>query len=153
MSLPPDVKVLYEITDGLDYLHSQQIIHHDIKPDKILISMEGRIKISGFFHSKHMGSRKTYSVSGLNGTVFWMAPELLSTAENYRGTTKSDIFSAGCVFFFFLTRGVHPFGENAKIITNILNNQPVNINGQFQSFSKFKKDIFLKNYLSNYFQS
>ena len=72
---PSDPIVLYQIADGLDYIHSQKLIHRDIKPDNILISMNGQLKLSDFGLSKQISTRDTCSMSGMKGTLLWMAPD------------------------------------------------------------------------------
>ena len=138
--LPPDITVLIEIATGLQYIHSKKLVHRDIKPDNILISFDGRIKLSDFGLCKETSINHTYSISGpMKGTKFWMAQELLNVAANnltpVRGSIKSDIFSAGCVFFYFLKRGVHPFGEEIFVVENIINDKPVNC-GMVYSFHR-----------------
>ncbi|KZS21178.1 Uncharacterized protein APZ42_011945 [Daphnia magna] len=43
--LPPDELVLYQIANGLNYIHSRDLVHHDVKPDNILISMSTPVKM------------------------------------------------------------------------------------------------------------
>jgi serine/threonine-protein kinase/endoribonuclease IRE1 len=148
--LPPDAKVLYQIANGLHYIHSQNLVHRDVKPDNILISMTTpvQMKLSDFGFVKKTSHRGTFTQqSGLKGTEKWMAPEILelvikmeessrdSTSEELpHGTIQSDTFAAGCVFFYFLTRGKHPFGNSYQIIPgNILNNKPIELNKHNQS--------------------
>jgi len=76
---------------GLQYLHSQKIIHRDIKSGNILLNHEGDCKLADFGVSAEltntMNKRKT-----VIGTPYWMAPEVLQSAE-YDG--KADIWSLG----------------------------------------------------------
>lgn len=72
-------------------------------------------------------------MSGFKGTQPWMAPEILKFMTNNssvpnRFSSRSDIFSAGCVFFKLMT-GVHPFGDHLHIDVpyNIHSNNPVNL--------------------------
>jgi hypothetical protein len=65
--------------------------------------------------------------------VVRLSPEELSmfqsgeNADHRRGSVKSKIFSAGCVFIFFLLRGKkHPFVESLEISIHILEGRPVN---------------------------
>ncbi|XP_046460871.1 aurora kinase A-like isoform X2 [Daphnia pulex] len=133
--LATDLLVLSHIADGLDYIHSRNLIHRDIKPDNILIYRDGFVKLSDFGLSKQVNDRGTCSLSGLKGTLIWMAPEFRGNIEDARVSSKSDVFPCGCVFFVFLQRnnvkgGIHPFGDrknHTEIQFNILRDNPVNI--------------------------
>ncbi len=76
-------------------------------------------------------------MSGERGTLYWMAPEILDYI-NHRipstFTASTDVFSAGCLFFYFLT-GFHPFGKNifTDVPQNILLNNAVNFNDKSKS--------------------
>ncbi len=134
--MPSDRKVLYQIACGVHYIHSMQLIHRDIKPQNILISLTGSvvIKISDYGLSRATNSRGTCSISGKRGKPNWMAPEILNQnlkdLDIERGSVQSDIFAVGCVFFYFVTRGIHPFGERddeSSIENNICSDNPVNL--------------------------
>jgi len=133
--LPSDDIVLYQIANGLGYIHSQNLVHRDVKPDNILISMTTpvRMKLSDFGLVKKTSSRGTFTQqSGLKGTPNWMAPEILELMDDTitelpHGTIQSDTFAAGCVFFYFLTRGKHPFGRSIQILGNIVDQNPIEL--------------------------
>nr|XP_006813336.1 PREDICTED: LOW QUALITY PROTEIN: serine/threonine-protein kinase/endoribonuclease IRE1-like [Saccoglossus kowalevskii] len=119
------VDVLHQAMDGLTYLHSLDIVHRDIKPHNVLISMpnaHGKVKamISDFGLCKKLAAgRHSFSRrSGAAGTEGWIAPEMLS--EEARTTTAVDIFSSGCVFYYVLSKGKHPFGDSLHRQANIL---------------------------------
>jgi mitogen-activated protein kinase kinase kinase len=82
--------------DGLSYLHREGILHRDLKADNILLDLDGTCKISDFGISK-----KTDNIYGndatnnMQGSVFWMAPEVVRSQEGY--SAKVDIWSLGCV--------------------------------------------------------
>jgi mitogen-activated protein kinase kinase kinase len=83
--------------DGLAYLHDKGILHRDLKADNILLDLDGTCKISDFGISK-----KTDDIYGndssnsMQGSVFWMAPEVIqSKGQGY--SAKVDIWSLGCV--------------------------------------------------------
>jgi serine/threonine protein kinase len=141
--LPPDGLVLYQIANGLHYIHSRNLVHRDVKPDNILISMTTpvQLKLSDFGLVKKISHQGTFTQSGLKGTLKWMAPEILKLMENMdnnvielpHGTIQSDTFAAGCVFFYFLTRGKHPFGNSFEIMMNISKNNPTELIEQIKS--------------------
>jgi len=145
-ALPSDKIVLYQIADGLDYIHSNKLIHRDIKPENILISMAGKMKLSDFGLSKQISTRGTCSVSGIKGTLLWMAPEFFE--NNEKATPKCDVFPCGCVFFVFLTRekgGIHPFGDkkdHIKIQYNIREGKSINFVGRYNRINFFVIQFF-----------
>ncbi|MGH0117022.1 UNVERIFIED_CONTAM: hypothetical protein FKN15_024967 [Acipenser sinensis] len=102
---------------GLSHLHSLNIVHRDLKPRNILISLPnslGRVRavISDFGLCKKLpAGRHSFSLrSGIPGTEGWIAPE----------TYAVDVFSAGCVFYYVISRGQHPFGDTIRRQANIL---------------------------------
>ena len=124
---------------GLNYIHLKQLVHRDIKPGNILIvSSSGPVAVKwcDFGFSKPANERGSFSLSQLKGTLNWMAPELLQLLNDQvdlsecRGTIQSDVFSAGCVFFYFASKGVHPYGTTSGFetplnieIQNLINEQ------------------------------
>ncbi|KAJ7244712.1 kinase-like domain-containing protein [Mycena haematopus] len=84
-----------QILAGLEYLHSKGILHRDLKSDNILVEMTGVCKISDFGISKRTDDQND-AHTALQGTVFWMAPEVINTQK--KGYSfKIDIWSIGCV--------------------------------------------------------
>ena len=59
--------------------------------------------------------------SGIAGTEGWIAPEMM--LGNRSTTCGVDVFSLGCVYYFVLSNGHHPFGESFKRQANILSNE------------------------------
>ena len=137
--LPRHIKVLLQLAEGLAYIHSKGLVYRDIKPENVLISISAEtvtMKWADFGLSKETDEDGFYEMSGQKGTLYWMAPEILaftirgcgSSAGPNKFTCTADVFSAGCLFFSFLTGGVHPFGSTVKrdVSSNIESNNPVN---------------------------
>ena len=138
--MPQKMDVLYQLAVGLEYIHEMKLIHRDIKPANVLIwvnpaNEQVLMKWADFGLSKSVNERGTCSMSGVQGTFNWLAPELLkfqndgesTSQQEQRGTIKTDVFAEGLVFGFFLLDGLHPFKSDDGISLNILTNKPVNL--------------------------
>ena len=138
---------MYQLAIGLEHIHEKGLIHRDLKPENVLIWVSpenGQVlmKWADFGLSKSVNERGTYSMSGVKGTMEWLAPELLRLLDDarendqseievrQRGTVKSDVFAEGLIFGYFLLRSLHPFGSRLKINPNILSNKLVNLKGK-----------------------
>ncbi|KAK6481701.1 serine/threonine-protein kinase/endoribonuclease IRE1 [Huso huso] len=121
------VTILHQTMSGLSHLHSLNIVHRDLKPRNILISLPnslGRVRavISDFGLCKKLpAGRHSFSLrSGIPGTEGWIAPEVLLDKPKDNPTYAVDVFSAGCVFYYVISRGQHPFGDTIRRQANIL---------------------------------
>jgi len=107
-----------QIVTGLAYLHGREIIHRDIKGANILVDNKGGIKISDFGISKKIEASNILGGAGnnknrpsLQGSVFWMAPEVVKQTSY---TRKADIWSLGCLVVEMMT-GTHPFPDCSQL--------------------------------------
>ncbi|EPS70743.1 hypothetical protein M569_04013, partial [Genlisea aurea] len=124
------LKLLRDIACGLAHMHELGIVHRDLKPQNVLIIKDRSVvsaKISDMGISKHLDREMsslskhiTADLTAGHGSSGWQAPEQL---RGLRQTRAVDLFSLGCIFFFCITGGKHPFGETLERDVNIVNNQ------------------------------
>lgn len=123
--------VMHDLLNALRLLHKGfQIIHRDIKAGNILLSKNGRLKVSDFGVSRQFSDKKTFSTTSTVGTPYWMAPEIIN---GLKYSFPADIWSVGATaielfessppyseypvmkaMILIATQGFQGFRENSK---------------------------------------
>ncbi|MBB5597905.1 protein kinase domain-containing protein [Neomicrococcus lactis] len=105
------LKVLEEILDGLAAAHSAGLVHRDMKPENVLLTETGRVKVADFGLAR---AASNHTQSGtLVGTVAYVSPELVTGGK---ADKRSDLYAIGIMLFEMLT-GDQPFrGESSMSI-------------------------------------
>ena len=99
----------FQILEGLEYLHANNIIHRDIKCANILIGKNGTCKLTDFGGAKMM--KEGISVlTTMQGTPNWMAPEII---KGLGGSRFSDIWSVGCTVLE-MYQGFPPYSDKKE---------------------------------------
>jgi len=139
------IYILKEVLKGLTHVHKNHILHRDLKPDNIMISDEGVVKITDFGLAFGRESVNVTNPGTYLGTPAYFPPEQL-TGQHL--TVASDIFSLGITFSEILT-GKNPFeGKNQfETINNILYFKNLNIDFNVNEIPQVIVDI-LKSMLS-----
>lgn len=113
LSINDSVNIMCQMLEGISYAHEHGIIHRDIKSHNILLSVDGRVKVTDFGIAVGISDvTQTYtSSSKIMGSVQYISPEQVQGGNI---TEKSDIYSAGVVFYEMLT-GQLPFNGDSPI--------------------------------------
>lgn len=136
-SLPEELirSIAQQLVSALFYLHSNRIIHRDMKPQNILISHSGVVKLCDFGFARAM--RDNTMMTSIKGTPLYMSPELVQE-QPYNNTV--DLWSLG-VILYELFVGQPPFFTNnlvslIKLIVRENVKYPENMSPLFKDFLK-----------------
>ena len=136
-----------QVLKGLKYLHSQGVVHRDIKGANLLMTKDGTVKLADFgVAMKLTESAKSMSIVG---TPYWMAPEIVEQTGHC--ATSCDIWSVGCTLIELLT-GKPPYYDLApmsalyRIVQDEYPPLPTNISPDLKDFliKCFQKEPFFR---------
>lgn len=102
-------QLLLQLTQGVAYLHSNHILHRDLKTSNLLLNNRGRLKIADFGMARYVGDPPP-RLTTLVVTLWYRGPELLLGARTYGAGV--DIWSVGCIMGELLTREPLLQGKN-----------------------------------------
>ncbi len=103
--------IAIQVAAGLEVAHNNQIVHRDIKPQNIIISREGKVKVTDFGIAKSVSSNT--NTADAMGSVHYTSPE---QARGGYSDAKSDIYSLGIVMYEMVTGRVPFDGETTVVV-------------------------------------
>jgi serine/threonine-protein kinase len=111
LTIKEATSIAIQVSAGLEAAHDNQIVHRDIKPQNIIISREGKVKVTDFGIAKATTSQTT--TSSAMGSVHYASPE---QARGGYVDHRSDIYSLGIVLYEMVTGRVPFDGETAVTV-------------------------------------
>ena len=133
LSLGDAALVTIVAAEALQHAHDLKMIHRDIKPDNILVTTDGQVKVADLGLAKATDEDMSMTQSGTGlGTPHYMPPEQARNAKHV--DFRSDIYALGCTLYHFLTGGVPFAGES--VVELIMNKEK----GEFPPVRKQRPD-------------
>ena len=132
-----------QICDALHYAHEHGVVHRDLKPSNLMITTEGKLKLTDFGIAKDLDATALTATGRTLGTAAYMAPEQI------RGTPavshKTDLYALGVVFYQMLT-GQPPFeGTSPVVLMHChLNEPPPRPSAKVPEIPKALDDLIVK---------
>lgn len=111
LSVDRALNITRQIAEGLNHAHQRNIIHRDIKPHNILVTPDGRTKVTDFGIARAISAGSLTQAGEVMGSVQYLSPE---QAKGGTVGPQSDIYSLGCVLYELLT-GTVPFKGDTPI--------------------------------------
>ena len=111
LSVPAAVAVLVPVLDGLAQAHGRGLVHRDVKPENVLISRAGEVKVADFGLVTAAAQAGASHAGMILGTVAYLSPEQVTTGA---ADARSDVYAAGVLAYELLT-GAPPFTGDTPI--------------------------------------
>jgi serine/threonine protein kinase len=130
LAYPVAATIISQAADGLHYAHRRGLVHRDVKPGNLLVTPDGRTKITDlglawFLMEELEGANPAGKTNSLVGTADYLAPETIREPDKI--LPVSDVYSLGCTLYYAVTGKVpFPGGTTAEKIRRHLNEVPLN---------------------------
>ncbi len=134
LSVGDALHVTLRCAEALQVAHNQSMVHRDIKPDNVMLTSKGKVKVADFGLAKATDEDMSMTQSGTGlGTPYYMAPEQARNAKHVDGRT--DIYALGITLYYFVT-GKLPFSGNSALEV-VMNKEK----GQFTAARKLNPEV------------
>ena len=134
LTLADAVTISIVAAEALQHAHEMKMIHRDIKPDNILVTADGQVKVADLGLAKAIDEDMSMTQSGTGlGTPHYMPPEQARNAKHV--DARSDIYALGCTLHHFLVGAVPFAGES--VVELIMNKEK----GKFEPANRLRPEV------------
>jgi serine/threonine protein kinase len=135
------VEIIFKCAKALHYAHSRGVIHRDVKPSNIMLTLDNDVRIIDFGIALVTDSDVS-RIEGIAGSPSYMSPEQVQSADI---TPKSDLYSLGAVMYELLT-GFRPFRANnlSKLLHQIVYATPAPIHTLRPEISEELEELVMR---------
>ncbi|XP_077972235.1 uncharacterized protein LOC120340067 [Styela clava] len=127
---------------GILYIHDKLVVHKDLKPDNVFLSLDQKVVKIGDFGISEVIESKTqtvYTRKGL-GTDGYRPPE--SFVPGFPTSQKTDIYSLAVIVYYVWSNGKHPFGDEKDLWNHFMkNHKNLNLDGLLVPDAEVAKDL------------
>lgn len=124
LSIKLSIKIIKQLCDVVDFIHSKEIVHRDIKTANIMVNSDFNIKLTDFGIAKIHNQLNLTQDGSMLGSVLYAPPEQFLNSQDI--DKRADLYSIGVCFYEMLV-GFPPFGDKnnvAEIIHSIIGVEP-----------------------------
>ena len=121
LSVRRTLELALEVAQALAFAHAQGLVHRDVKPQNVLLSGDGRAKVTDFGIARSLDAVGRTETGTVLGSSHYIAPE---QARGERVDTKTDVYSFGCMLFELLAGSVPFDGESFLAVAMRHVNEP-----------------------------
>lgn len=107
------VRIMDEILSAMTLAHQQGIVHRDLKPQNVLLTKDGRAKVTDFGIAVAFAETSLTQTNSMLGSVHYLSPE---QARGSKATVQSDIYAMGIILYEMLTGHIPYDGDSAVTI-------------------------------------
>ena len=129
LSVDEVIRVGIQLSEVLEYVHAQGVVHRDLKPDNIIMQPDGSVRLMDFGIALRLASRRlTFNhLTNVVGTPDYMAPEQV---RGERGDARTDIYAVGVLLFELLTGRVpYPVDDALEAMRRKVETEPPLVRG------------------------
>jgi serine/threonine-protein kinase len=118
------IEYICQTLSGLHYAHTRGVVHRDVTPGNLMITPDGRVKLTDFGLAKSLGDYQLTNDGDVVGSLYYMPPE--QVRQQCDPDPRSDIYSTGAVLYEILTgKKIFEYSDRLSLMVAQVQKQPV----------------------------